>query len=264
MLLLYLLLVVVVAVVGGFLPAAAAAVASFLLANWYFTPPFHHFRIAKQADVLALGVLIAVAGVVSALVDLAARRSAEAARARAEAEALARLGGTLLHGQDRSLSWWNTSGRRSGRSRSPCCAETAGLVGGGGRRPQGPDPARVRYRHGRVGPQTTLALVGRRLSGDDRRVLRAFTDQLGVALESRRLSRAAAEAALLAEANQLRTALLAAVSHDLRTPWPRSRPRSRACSRTTCGSHPRRPPSCWPPSTSRLTGWIGWSGTWWT
>src|SRR4029453_6875124 len=43
-------------------------------------------------------------------------------------------------------------------------------------------------------------------------------DQLAVALESRRLSRAAADAALLAEANQLRTALLGAVSHDLRTP----------------------------------------------
>jgi two-component system, OmpR family, sensor histidine kinase KdpD len=67
-------------------------------------------------------------------------------------------------------------------------------------------------------PQTMLALTGRRLAGDDRRVLRAFTDQLAVALESRRLSRAAADAALLAEANQLRTALLAAVSHDLRTP----------------------------------------------
>ena len=67
-------------------------------------------------------------------------------------------------------------------------------------------------------PQTMLALTGRRLAGDDRRVLKAFTDQLAVALESRRLTKAAADAALLAEANQLRTALLAAVSHDLRTP----------------------------------------------
>ena len=77
-----------------------AAVEAFLLANWYFTPPFHRFQIAKQADVLALIVFVAVAGVVSALVDLAARRRVEATRARAEAEALARLGGTLLHGHD--------------------------------------------------------------------------------------------------------------------------------------------------------------------
>jgi len=36
-----LLYVLVVAVVGGFVPAAAAAVGAFLMANWYFTPPFH-------------------------------------------------------------------------------------------------------------------------------------------------------------------------------------------------------------------------------
>ena len=51
-------------------------------------------------------------------------------------------------------------------------------------------PARLPARRLVVG--LVLALVGRRLTGDDRRVLRAFTDQLAVALESRRLSRAAA------------------------------------------------------------------------
>src|SRR5437867_11662324 len=60
-LLLYLLLVVLVAVVGGFVPAAVAAVGAFLLANWYFTPPLYRFRIAKQADLLAFVVFIAVA-----------------------------------------------------------------------------------------------------------------------------------------------------------------------------------------------------------
>src|SRR4029450_5085288 len=66
--------------------------------------------------------------------------------------------------------------------------------------------------------QTTLALTGRRLTGEDRRVLKAFTDQLAVALEGRRLSRAAADAALLAEANRPRTALVGGVAHDPRTP----------------------------------------------
>jgi two-component system, OmpR family, sensor histidine kinase KdpD len=218
-LLLYLLLVVLVAVVGGFVPAAAAAVAAFLLANWYFTPPFHHFRIAKQADLLALVVFIAVAGVVSALVDLAARRTAEATRARAEAEALARLGGTLLHGHDPLPELVDqlqtTFGQESvallRRDRQGWRVEAVA----------GPAaPIRPEYATDAVqlDAQTTLALTGRRLTGDDRRVLKAFTDQLAVALESRRLGRAAADAALLAEANELRTALLAAVSHDLRTP----------------------------------------------
>ena len=56
--LLYLLLVVVVAVLGGFVPAAAAAVEAFLLANWYFTPPFHRFQIASRPILLALIVLL--------------------------------------------------------------------------------------------------------------------------------------------------------------------------------------------------------------
>jgi len=218
-LLLYLLLVVVVAVVGGFLPAAVAAVAAFLLANWYFTPPFHRFQIAKQSDLLALVVFIAVAGVVSALVDLAARRTAEATRARAEAEALARLGGTLLHDPDPlpelveqlRVTFGLQSVTLLRRDRQGWRVEA---VAGDAA------PIRPEYASDAVelDPQTTLALTGRRLAGDDRRVLKAFTDQLAVALESRRLSRAAADAALLAEANQLRTALLAAVSHDLRTP----------------------------------------------
>jgi two-component system sensor histidine kinase KdpD len=218
-LLLYLLLVVVVAVVGGFVPAATAAVAAFLLANWYFTPPFHRFQIAKQTDVLALVVFIAVAGVVSALVDLAARRTAEATRARAEAEALARLGGTQLHGHDPlpelvdqlRVTFGLDSVALLRRDRQGWRVEAvAGHAA----------PIRPEYATDAVklDAQTALALTGRRLTRDDRRVFKAFTDQVAVALENRRLSKAAADAALLAEANQLRTALLAAVSHDLRTP----------------------------------------------
>ena len=65
---------------------------------------------------------------------------------------------------------------------------------------------------------TVLAVAGPNLTADDRRVLRAFGDQLAVALRSRELQAEAATAELLAQANDLRTALLRAVSHDLRTP----------------------------------------------
>jgi two-component system sensor histidine kinase KdpD len=65
---------------------------------------------------------------------------------------------------------------------------------------------------------TVLAIAGPDLTGDDRYVLRAFTDQLAVALQSRQLQAEAAIAETLSQANDLRTALLRAVSHDLRTP----------------------------------------------
>jgi two-component system sensor histidine kinase KdpD len=63
-----------------------------------------------------------------------------------------------------------------------------------------------------------LALRGRTLPAADQRVLTAFAAQAAVALERSRLARQAAEAAPLAAADKMRTALLAAVSHDLRTP----------------------------------------------
>jgi two-component system sensor histidine kinase KdpD len=61
-------------------------------------------------------------------------------------------------------------------------------------------------------------LLGQGLAGADREVLDAFAAQLTVALDSRRLHAEAAQAEVLARANELRNALLAAVSHDLRTP----------------------------------------------
>ena len=63
-----------------------------------------------------------------------------------------------------------------------------------------------------------LALRGPGLTAEEREILSAFAAQLATALESDRLHAEAAEADSLARANQLRSALLAAVSHDLRTP----------------------------------------------
>jgi two-component system sensor histidine kinase KdpD len=63
-----------------------------------------------------------------------------------------------------------------------------------------------------------LRLAGRTLPASDRRVLVAFAEQAAVALQRHRLAAQAAEADRLAAANRMRTALLAAVSHDLRTP----------------------------------------------
>ena len=69
-----------------------------------------------------------------------------------------------------------------------------------------------------VGDRLALVLAGRPLPAEDRRVLGAFAAQAAVALEQPRLTEAAAAAAPLADADRLRTALLAAVGHDLRTP----------------------------------------------
>ncbi len=69
-----------------------------------------------------------------------------------------------------------------------------------------------------IGDDLILALSGRALPATDRRVLGAFASYAAAALEQGRLAAAAEAARPIAEADRVRTALLAAVSHDLRTP----------------------------------------------
>jgi two-component system sensor histidine kinase KdpD len=69
-----------------------------------------------------------------------------------------------------------------------------------------------------VGEDLVLALRGRTLPAQDRRVLAAFASNVAVAYRQRELTEAAEKAAPIAASDRLRTALLSAVSHDLRTP----------------------------------------------
>ncbi|MGN6334230.1 MAG: sensor histidine kinase [Motilibacteraceae bacterium] len=68
------LAVVVVALTGGLWPALAAAVAGTFLLNFFFVPPLHTLRVSTRDDVVALVVFVAVAVLVSAVVDVAERR----------------------------------------------------------------------------------------------------------------------------------------------------------------------------------------------
>jgi two-component system sensor histidine kinase KdpD len=218
-LLLYLLTVVAIAAVGGVWPALVASVAAFLLANWYFIPPLHQWTIHEGKDLIALIVFLLVAGVVSGYVHFAARRSAEAARARAEAETLARLGGQLMTEEDPLPVLINTLRTTFGlsamavlqRSGEGWIVETSV----GSPVPESPEGGDLSIP---IDDEMQLVVVGPDLAAEDLALLQAFTGQLALALERRQLRAEAAVAAGLAEASDLRAALLAAVSHDLRTP----------------------------------------------
>jgi two-component system, OmpR family, sensor histidine kinase KdpD len=230
-LLLFLLAVVVVSLIGGIWPALAAAVAASLVVNYYFVPPLHRFSISRHENVLALVVFVAIAALVSRVVDLAARRTSEAARSNAEAETLSTLAGSVLRGEQAVPAMLQrvretfavdsvTLLRRD--SAAPASAGPGGLRGSwtalasaGTRRCDHPEDGDAEVP---VGPDLVLVLTGRTLAGEDQRLLRAFAAQVAVAYEQRQLAEAADAAADVAAADRMRTALLNAVSHDLRTP----------------------------------------------
>jgi two-component system, OmpR family, sensor histidine kinase KdpD len=213
-LLIYLVAVVAVAVVGGFWPAVLAAVTASLLVNWYFTPPVHTLTIADGKSLLALLLFVTVAVTVSSVVHLAALRARQAARSTEEAEDLLALAQTVLGGEDTPaavLSYLTAS--RGGRAEllertgeqwvRAAASGTTGLT----------DPVE------HAAPRNDLVLE---VAGQHRplspRLLDGVAAQVAAALDRDRLRTQAAQAEALAEGNRMRTALLAAVSHDLRTP----------------------------------------------
>jgi two-component system sensor histidine kinase KdpD len=219
--LLFLSLTVAAALLGGLYPALASAAFGSLLLNYYFAPPLHRFTISDPKNIVAIAVFFWVAVSVASVVDLAARRTHQAARLRAESEILSFLAGSVLRGED-SLDALLERVRETFAMASVALLERAGELEPW--RPAGsvgPDPA------GRpedadadmpIGENMALALSGRVLPAEDRRVLGAFAAQAAVVLDRQRLLGEAEEARRLAEGNRIRTALLAAVSHDLRTP----------------------------------------------
>jgi len=217
-LLCYLLLVIVVATVGGAWPAVVASVGGFLLLNWFFAPPIHTFTIGNARDLLALGVFLVVGAVISALVDLAARRSSDAYRARSEAQALARMASLVLTEENPLPALVAdvvaSFGLEGAAVLVPAREGWVAEVVAGAHPPASPvDGIQVA-----LPGQAQLVLRTPGMRAEDQRLLNAFVAQLAVAMRARRLQREAAEAVALAKGNELRNALLAAVSHDLRTP----------------------------------------------
>ncbi|HTZ42219.1 MAG TPA: DUF4118 domain-containing protein [Jatrophihabitans sp.] len=216
-LLLFLLVVVICALVGGFWPALAAAVAASVLLNFYFAEPLHTFTISEPQNILALSVFVLIAVLVSRVVDQAARRTAEAARANAEAETLSTLAGSLLRGEQALPALL----QRVAETFAVRGVELVRADGQGGRQvlaATGEPAAGAAEVLVPIGDDLTLALHGRGLAAEDQRMLVAFATEVAVAYRQRQLAEAAAAARELAETDRARTALLNAVSHDLRTP----------------------------------------------
>ncbi|MFJ4807136.1 ATP-binding protein [Streptomyces longwoodensis] len=220
--LLFLTVTVAAALLGGLLPALGSAALGCLLLNYFYTPPLHRWTVADPKNIVAIVIFVGVGVSVASVVDLAARRTHQAARLRAESEILSYLAGNVLRGETSLEALLERVRETFGMESAALleraddlapwtCAGRAG-VGGPVERPEDADVDVP------VGDHMALALTGRVLPAEDRRVLAAFAAQAAVVLDRRRLREEADRARALAEGNRIRTALLAAVSHDLRTP----------------------------------------------
>jgi len=213
-LLIYLVVVVAITVVGGFWPAVFASVAACLLLNWYFTEPLHTFTIAEPRSLLALVLFVTVAVAVSSVVHLAARREADAARSSKETESLLGLAQTVLGGADTPGDVLDHLTASHGGH-----AELLERVGGRWIKvaASGEPAPSVNILRFEVRPDLALEVSGQAASATTS-LLAGYTAQAVAALDRARLRTQAAQAEALAEGDRMRTALLRAVSHDLRTP----------------------------------------------
>jgi two-component system, OmpR family, sensor histidine kinase KdpD len=255
---LFFLATVVAALVGGLGPALLAAVACGLLLNYFLTPPLYTFTISERENVITLVAMVLVAVLVALVVDRAARRAQQAAQARAEAALLASFSRTVLARSDplprllekireafaltsvailqrRENSWTVSACAGPPDCTRPEQADVDVAVDpdthlvGTGRTVTDPattrPPRTVTAPHRIKGEAAALrrtvtdpATTRRILTAADRRLLDAVAGQALLALRNQQVSAEAAEAKRRADATELRSALLSAVGHDLRTP----------------------------------------------
>ncbi|MCU1433672.1 MAG: hypothetical protein JWR71_397 [Pseudarthrobacter sp.] len=232
---------VAVALLGGLWPAVAGALWSSVLVNYFSTPPLGDLAIRDPQDLLSLLIFVGVSVAVAGVVDRSARRSKEAARAQAEATTLGELALGASRSEDTlegileaALDVFGATGAgvfssRDGQAAgdAPASGPSAApapdgdgrlwrMVAGAGQTtawsPGAAGTAEV------VDDDTRLVLFGREAPATESRLLGAFAVHVKAQLERRQLAVSRREILRLAEGNTMRTAILRAVSHDLRTP----------------------------------------------
>ena len=205
---LYVFAVLPIAVVWGTAFGVAVAIASMLAFNFFFLPPLYTLTLQDSRNWFALIVFVVTAIVVSEL----AARSRRQARA---SDLLAQIASSLLeHGE--VSGELESIGREAARAlgvehaRVELGHETALHEG-----------ERERYPLSAGGRRVGTIFMGRPRAGGEairRRLLPALASLLGVAIDRERLAREALEAEALRRSDAIKTAVLRAVSHDLRTP----------------------------------------------
>jgi two-component system sensor histidine kinase KdpD len=212
----YLPAVLLVSTFWGLILGLVTALLSAAAFNWFHLPPVGHFTIADSRNWVALGAFTVVAVAASTIAEIARARTREAERGRAQADLAAALARELLLGVDTGQALAGTARR---------VAEALGLRSAAIELGVAPDTVRQRALPLRAADGTQVATL---LAPDDleeatradleERVLPTLGALVAIALRRDQLQSEAVETAALRRSDDLKTALLRAVSHDLRTP----------------------------------------------
>lgn len=212
----YLPAVLLVATYWGLGLGVLTALLSALAFNFFHLPPTGELGLARSGDWAALSAFVIVALAAGRIAELARSRALEAEGRQAEADLAAALARELLRGEDTARALDTTARRVAEGLGLPGAAIEPGIAA--------PDPRRLALAlRDAGGEQIATLLVSRDLPPGAEERLRARvapTLEALVAIAQRRdaLQAEAVTTALLRRSDEVKTALLRAVSHDLRTP----------------------------------------------
>jgi two-component system sensor histidine kinase KdpD len=214
----YVLAVMFVAVRRGEVPALATAAVSVLVLNFFFIEPRHRLTIADDHNVVALGVLLVagfvvarLAGLARAQAEQAARRAEQAVTREREAKLLAEAASSLLGSADTRKPTVSPALKRAlteAGARLELCHAPA------------PDAGEVALPLKMTGGTGWLYIDrdGHWTREDADRVIQALSNLIALAQERTRIADTAAEQEATRRADVAKTAIMHAISHDLRTP----------------------------------------------
>lgn len=225
---------VAVALIGGWWPALFTALAGSLVLNWFFIHPVGGLTISAPQNIIALIIFVLVAASVARVVDVAARRTNEARSARAHAMLMSELAGSVVregsnipallstiretYGLDFALlqertdpeSTWETLYSVGEVPEAEQAAAPQGASSGGSDDDQTEEFT--------LDEDSRLVISAHPLSADEHQTMAAYAGRILMLTRQRQLRTTRLEAQRLQAANAVRTTLLTAVSHDLRTP----------------------------------------------
>jgi two-component system sensor histidine kinase KdpD len=205
----FLIPVIVAAWLGGVGPGVVASVMASALFNVGFLPPYGTFDLERTEYVVAFLAFLAIALLISWLVGVARDRAAAAEDREAELRLLFDLSHVLV--SERAEGLTPALGR---------AADRLGFVLGSVKEEES-SPAGASFPL-RVGADTLgwLVFVGERppLSAAERRVVRTFADEVALVVQAERLEEGLRDAELYRRTEEMRRSLLAAASHELKSP----------------------------------------------